>query len=92
MSGYNKFDAERYSEELFGVTESEHDGVMRLMAEEGYQDWSEQLEAKLEAEAWRGSKSFTTSHGDILIKKDCEHASCSHFRCERGLRMGGIEI
>jgi hypothetical protein len=46
MSGYNKFDAERYSEELFGVTEEEHDEVMRLMAEEGYQEWSEQLEAR----------------------------------------------
>ena len=38
MSGYNKFDAERYSEELFSVTEEEHDEVMRLMAEEGYQE------------------------------------------------------
>ena len=51
MPGYNKFDSERYSDELYSVTESEHDEVMRLMAEEGYQEWSEQLEA----EAWRGS-------------------------------------
>jgi hypothetical protein len=92
MSGYTKFDAEIYSEELFSVTEEEHDEVMRLMAEEGYQEWSEELEAKLEAEAWRGAKSFNTPHGEILIKKACEHPTCSHFRCERGLRMGGIEI
>jgi hypothetical protein len=93
MSGYNKFDSERYSEEFFSATESEHNEVMRLMAEEGYQEWSEQLEAELEAEAWRGSKSFNTPHGEILIKKACEHPSCSHFRCERkGHRMGGFEL
>ena len=88
MSGYTKFDAEIYSEDLQPVTESEYDEVMRLMADEGYQEWSEQLEAKLEAEAWRGAKNVS----GVLIKKACEHHTCSHFRCERGLRMGGIEI
>ena len=88
MSGYNKFDAERYSEDLFSVTESEHDELMRLMAEEGYQEWSEELEAKLEADAWRGTKNVS----GVLIKKACEHTDCPHFKCERGLRMGGFEL
>ncbi|MEN3335114.1 MAG: hypothetical protein V7641_4479 [Blastocatellia bacterium] len=67
MSGYTKFDAEIYSEELQPVTESEHDEVMRLMADEGYQEWSEQLESELEREAWRGSQAIN----GILIKKAC---------------------
>ena len=88
MSGYTKFDAEIYSEETYPVTESEHDEVMRLMAEEGYQEWSEQLERGLEREAWRGAKNVA----GVLIKKACEHSSCSHFKCERGLRIGGMEL
>lgn len=45
----NQFLSERYSEELFLVSESEHDEVMRLMAEEsegfiGYAEWSAALE------------------------------------------------
>ena len=88
MSGYNKFDAEIYSEESYPVTESEHDEVRRLMADEGYQEWSEQLESQLEASAWRGSQAIN----GILIKKACEHPTCSHFKCERGLRIGGFEL
>jgi hypothetical protein len=87
MSGYNKFDSERYSEELFSVTEEEHDAVMAEMWE-GYNEWSEELEAKLEAEAWRGSKNVS----GVLIKKACEHTDCPHFKCEHGLRMGGFEL
>ena len=88
MSGYNKFDTERYSEELFAVTESEHDEVMRLMADEGYQEWSEELESQLEGSAWRDAKNVA----GVLIKKACEHSTCSHYKCERGLRMGGFEL
>jgi hypothetical protein len=51
---------------------------------QGYSEWSQEFEA----DAWRGSKQA----GDILIKKACEHTACSHFKCERGLRIGGIEI
>ena len=44
------FDTHVYSEELFPVSESEHDEVMRLMAEEaegfaGYGEWSAALES-----------------------------------------------
>jgi hypothetical protein len=88
MSEYTKFDSEIYSEELFIVTESEHDEVMRFMAEEGYHEWSEELESQLEESAWRGAKQVS----GVLIKKACEHPSCSHFKCERGLRMGGMEL
>ena len=88
MSGYNKFDAECYSEELFSDTEVEHDEMMGLIAEEGYQEWSEELEAKLEAEAWHDAKNVF----GVLIKKACEHSECPNFRCERGLRMGGFQL
>jgi hypothetical protein len=31
--------------------------------------------------------------GEILIKKQCEHVTCPHYRCERkDLRIGGIDI
>jgi trans-2-enoyl-CoA reductase len=49
MSGYNKFDAEIYSEELQPVSESEYDEAMRLMAEDdfaGYPEWSDELESE----------------------------------------------
>jgi hypothetical protein len=38
--------------------------------------------------AWVGSVVIN----GVRIKKACEHSSCSHVRCERGLRVGGIEI
>ena len=89
MSGYTKFDSEIYSEESYPVTESEHDEVMRLMAEEGYHDFSLELEQQLdEQEAWQGSKQIN----EILIKKACEHSDCPHTRCVKSLRVGGIEI
>ena len=87
MSGYNKFDAERYSEELFSVTEEEHDAVMAEMWE-GYEDWSQELEETAERGALQGAKTVS----GVLIKKACEHSDCSHYRCERGLRMGGFEL
>jgi hypothetical protein len=31
--------------------------------------------------------------GEILLKKQCEHARCPHHKCERkDLRIGGIDI
>lgn len=41
-----------------------------------------------ERAAWKGASKLN----GVLIKKQCEHSSCPHFRCERGLRIGGIEI
>ena len=87
MSGYNKFDAEIYSEELYSVTEEEHDAVMAEMFE-GYDEWSQELEQTAEREAWRGAKQVA----GVLIKKACEHPACSHYKCERGLQMGGFEL
>jgi len=78
-----------YSEESYPVTESEHDEVMRLMAEEGYHEFSLELEQQLdEQEAWKGSKQVQ----GIPIKKACEHTSCPHTRCAKAVRIGGIEI
>ena len=89
MSEYTKFDSEIYSEESYLVTESDYDEVMRLMADEGYQDFSIELEQQLDEEqAWQGSKQVS----GILIKKACEHSDCPHTRCARSLRLGGIEI
>jgi hypothetical protein len=75
MTSIPKFDSEIYSEESYPITELEHDEVMRLMAEEGYHDFSRELEQQLdEQEAWKGSKRFN----EVLIKKACEHSTCPH--------------
>lgn len=89
MSEYNIFLENVYSDELIFVDPDEFDEVNRLMAEEGYHDFSIELEQQLdEQQAWQGSKQVS----GILIKKACEHSQCSHFKCKRGLRLGGIDI
>ena len=89
MSGYNKFLEHVYSEEVFTVDPDEVEEINRMIAEEGYTEWSQEIEQELEEQqAWKGSKEFN----GILIKKACEHTTCNHFRCEKGLRLGGIEI
>ncbi|HKS41496.1 MAG TPA: hypothetical protein VJX74_12855 [Blastocatellia bacterium] len=89
MSEYNKYLENVYSDELITIDPDEFDEVYRLMAEEGYHEFSIELEHQLdEQQAWQGSKQYS----DVLIKKACEHSQCGHFKCERGLRIGGIEI
>ena len=89
MSEYNKYLENVYSDELITVDPDEFDEVNRLMAEEGYHDFSLELEQQLdEQQAWNGSKQFN----EVLIKKACEHISCPHIRCARSQRIGGIEI
>jgi hypothetical protein len=89
MSEYNNFLENVYSDELVQVDPDEFDEVQRLMAEEGYHEFSIELEQQLdEKKPWKGSKQFN----EVIIKKACEHPSCSHFKCERSLRIGGIEI
>jgi hypothetical protein len=89
MESINNFDVNVYSEELHQVSESEHDEVMSLMADDeqewkGYSDWSQAVESA----AWTGAQVFN----GVTVKKQCEHKDCSHFRCEKNLRLGGIEI
>ena len=89
MESINNFDVNVYSEELHQVSEAEHDEVMMLMAEDeqewdGYSDWSQAVEDA----AWIGAKEFN----GVMVKKACEHTTCSHFRCERSTRIEGIEI
>ena len=94
MKSISKFDSQIYSEEIAPLTsEREHDEVMSLMAEDdsawqAYDEWSRENEAS----AWRGSKAVNTPHGQILIKKACEHRDCPHTRCAKAVRVGGIEI
>ena len=89
MSEYNKFLDHVYSDELIQIDPDEFDEVQRLISEEGYHEFSIELEQQLdEQEAWKGSKQFN----EILIKKACEHSTCSHTRCVKSLRVGGIEI
>lgn len=94
MSSISKFDSQIYSEEFAPVTsEHEYDEVMSLVADsdngfQAYEEWSRENEAS----AWRGSKTFNTPHGQIRIKKACEHRDCPHTRCAKALRVGGIEI
>ena len=77
------YDLNIYSEEYFDYTEEEHAAVI-ADGWPGYNQWS----TELEADAWQGSKPV----GDILIKRACEHQTCSHFKCEREVRIGGIAI
>ena len=94
MTSISKFDSQIYSEEFAPVTsEREYDEIMSLMADtdEGFQAY-EQWSAEQEESAWRGSKTFNTPHGEILIKKACEHTSCPHTQCVKALRLEGIEI
>jgi hypothetical protein len=89
MSEYNKFLENVYSDELTQVDPDEFEEVQQLMAEEGYHEFSIELEQQLtEQEAWKGSKQLN----EVLIKKACEHTSCPHTRCARSQRIGGIEI
>jgi len=83
MSGYIKYDSEIYSEELYSLTESEYDEVM-ADDWQGYSEWSQDVEAA----NWNGAQSVN----GILIKKACEHLTCSHFKCERNPRVGAISI
>ena len=87
MTSIQKFDTEIYSEELHQVGEAEYDEVMQLMAQddfEGYSEWSSDIEEA----AWDGAREFN----GVMVKKQCEHKDCSHFRCEKNLRLGGVEI
>ena len=89
MSEYNTFLENVYSDELIHVDPDEFDEVQRLMADEGYHDFSIELEQQLdEQDAWKGSEQFS----GILIKKACEHTQCPHTRCQREVRLGGIAI
>ena len=83
----NNFDVNVYSEELHQVSESEHDEVIQLMAQDdfkGYSEWSSDIGEA----AWNGAQEFN----GVMVKKACEHTTCSHFRCGRSTRLGGIEL
>jgi len=89
MSEYNKFLSNVYSDESIPDHLEDIDDVQRLMAEEGYQEFSTEVEQKLDEEsAWNDSKNLN----GVLIKKSCEHLDCPHTKCERSIRVGGIEI
>ena len=89
MSEYNKFLENVYSDELTEIDPDEFDEVQQMMADEGYHEFSIELEQELdEQEAWKGSEQFN----EVLIKKACEHTRCPHTRCARLQRIGGIEI
>jgi hypothetical protein len=77
------FDLNVYSEESFNFTEAEH-AALTADSFAGYSEWS----IELEAAAWQAAKPVA----NVLIKKACEHQTCSHFRCERNLRVGAIAI
>ena len=89
MSEYNKFLENVYSDELIQVDPDEFDEVQQMLADEGYHDFSIELEQLLdEQDAWKGSEQSS----GILIKKACEHTSCPHTGCAKALRIGGIEL
>jgi hypothetical protein len=89
MSEYNTFDENVYTDESIPDHLEDIEDVQRLMAEEGYLEFSIELEQQLdEQQAWNSSREVN----GILIKKACEHTSCPHTRCAKAVRVGGIEI
>jgi hypothetical protein len=89
MSDYNNFLENVYSDEHTPDWIDDLDEVQRLVAEEGYHEFSIEIEQQLdEQEAWKGSKQFN----EVLIKKACEHSDCPHTRCLKSVRLGGIEL
>lgn len=89
MSEYNTFLQNVYSDEHAPDWIDDIEDVQRLMAEEGYHEFSSEIEQQLDEQStWIGSIEVS----GILIKKACEHLDCPHFKCERSIRVGGIEI
>ena len=74
-----------YSEELFDFTEEEYAAVMADAGDEyeGYAEWSAELEQ---------GQIVDTPRGQILINRDCSHATCRSTRCEKGATFEGIAI
>ena len=69
MSGYTKFDAEIYSEEMQPVTEQEFDEVQAMIAAEsdgwqGYGEWSAQVDQPA------ASENFTMRNGKLYHKPE----------------------
>ena len=88
MTSISNFESNVYSEELHNISESEYDEVMQAIAEEstgfeGYGEWSEELQ--------QGSI-INTPHGEILINKECSHATCHTTRCDKAQTYRGIAI
>jgi hypothetical protein len=52
---------------------------------------TENIDGTTSTEAATSAK--PTAVADIVMKKQCEHLSCPHHKCERkDLRIGGIDI
>jgi hypothetical protein len=88
MTSIPKFDSTVYSEELFaGISEADYNEVRGASAVDdgwqGYGEWSQEL---------KQGERVNTSHGPILINRDCSHATCKTSRCERGATYEGIAI
>ena len=87
MGSLNTFDFNVYSDEQFSFNEEEYASVMADAARVIEQAANKPQQTTATG-AWKGSKQVS----GILIKKACEHPRCGHYRCERGLRIEGIEI
>jgi hypothetical protein len=86
MTSISNFETNVYSEELTNVSESEYDEVMQMVAAEdfeGYGEWSRELEQ---------GEIVATAHGEILINKECSHATCKTTRCDKAQSYQGIAI
>jgi hypothetical protein len=88
MTSILNFESNVYSEELFSVTESDYNEVLQMIAEEstafqGYGEWSQELEQ---------GEIMKTSHGPILINRECAHRGCTTTRCSKGATYQGIAI
>lgn len=88
MTSLQNYLSEVYSEELYaGISEADYNEVMAASAVDdgwqGYEQWSIELE--------QGTV-IDTPRGQILINRDCSHATCRTTRCEKGATYQGIAI
>ena len=86
MSSY--YDSESDGKTLIGTVTSPEYAFQKKQQElhESFNDQPDDLEdsqdqQSLEELTWLGAIVINS----VLIKKACEHSSCSHFRCDRGL-------
>jgi hypothetical protein len=84
----SQFETTSYSEEIYPVSEQDFDEVIQMMADEqsyceGYGEWSKELEQ---------GTIINTPHGEILINKECSHATCYTTRCAKSQSYRGIAI
>jgi hypothetical protein len=86
----NQYLSTVYSEEFY--TNEPEDAAEILAADlAGYETWSDDLQARFEAEN-EAAQTIETEQGALLIPRECVHSDCKSSRCSKGLRIGGFDL